>query len=350
MFFFREIWAFKILSAFLIAIFLNYFFYIFYKKIKKTLFKNNFFFLQFVLSSIYQPLFVYIWLTFFIFVLKQLPLKGNEIYDGINFYIKKINVAKNIIIFWWSWFKISQSIEKVLLKSKDSDLFDKTKVQIISKIVRIFSVTLLLISLFPIFSIPLSGILTFIGSSAFVVGFANKDLFANYFAGLMIHFDKHFKVGDWIVTYCSGKEVEGFVEFIGWRSTLIRTKDKRALFIPNYTFLSSTLENISRSTHLRIYEEINIFCDNLDKVPFITEQINRFLSNHVEIDSFQNNYCVLEKILNNSLSLRISAYTKSIDRMKYKLTLQNILQGSCQIIINSGAKLIVPINLSYIEK
>ena len=58
------------------------------------------------------------------------------------------------------------------------------------------------------------------GVSGIAVGFAAKDLLANFFGALMIYLDKPFKIGDWVRS--SDKEIEGIVEAIGWRQTRIR--------------------------------------------------------------------------------------------------------------------------------
>ena len=63
-----------------------------------------------------------------------------------------------------------------------------------------------------------------------------KDLLSNFFGGLFIYMDRPFAVGDWIRS--PDRELEGVVEKIGWRVTVIRTFDKRPLYVPNSVFSS----------------------------------------------------------------------------------------------------------------
>ncbi len=69
----------------------------------------------------------------------------------------------------------------------------------------------------------------------------------------MIYFDRPFKVGDWIRS--PDRQIEGTVERIGWRMTIIRTFDKRPLYVPNSVFSSIVVENPSRMLNRRIYEK-----------------------------------------------------------------------------------------------
>ena len=50
----------------------------------------------------------------------------------------------------------------------------------------------------------------------------------------MVYMDRPFSIGDWISS--PDKDIEGTVEQIGWRSTRIRTFDKRPLYVPNAIF------------------------------------------------------------------------------------------------------------------
>jgi len=43
-----------------------------------------------------------------------------------------------------------------------------------------------------------SGVLAFGGIGGIAVGFAAKDLLANFFGGLMLYMDRPFVVGDWV--------------------------------------------------------------------------------------------------------------------------------------------------------
>ena len=87
----------------------------------------------------------------------------------------------------------------------------------------------------------------------------------------MIFLDRPFSIGDWIRS--PDREIEGVVEDIGWRSTKIRTFDKRPLFIPNSAFASLTVENASKMQNRRIFETIGLWYDDIDKVKLVLRPV-----------------------------------------------------------------------------
>ena len=127
---------------------------------------------------------------------------------------------------------------------------DRTTVDAVAQLLRIAAlVTSFLVALQSL-GFSVEGVLAFGGIGGIAIGFAAKDLLANFFGSLIIYFDRPFAVGDWIRS--PDKEIEGTVEDIGWRLTRIRTFDKRPLYVPNSVFTTITVENPSRMSHRRI--------------------------------------------------------------------------------------------------
>ena len=78
-----------------------------------------------------------------------------------------------------------------------------------------------------------------------VMGFALKDTLGNVFAGLTIHAEHPFEVGDWIqydaVTAHIGKVVE-----INWRATKVITLDEAYVIIPNGQLAQASIRNFTK--------------------------------------------------------------------------------------------------------
>ena len=148
-----------------------------------------------------------------------------------------------------------------------------------------------------------SGLLAFGGVGGLAVGFAAKDLLANFFGGLMIHLDRPFTIGDWISS--TDREIEGVVESIGWRLTIIRAFDKRPIYIPNSLFTQIVVKNPSRMTNRRIYEAIGVRYEDASKVSSITQQIRELLKGDPEIDSQQTIIVNLNQFSPSSLDIII---------------------------------------------
>src|SRR5690606_13025443 len=93
----------------------------------------------------------------------------------------------------------------------------------VSKVLRIVIFVSATLIILPNFGIETTSVLAVGGAGSIVVGLAAKDLLSNFFGALMIYFDRPFSVGDWVRS--PDKSIEGVVEYIGWRSTRIRTFD-----------------------------------------------------------------------------------------------------------------------------
>lgn len=186
----------------------------------------------------------------------------------------------------------------------------------------------------------ISGILAFGGIGGIAVGFAAKDLLANFFGGLMIYLDRPFAPGDWIRS--PDREIEGTVENIGWRLTQIRTFDLRPLYVPNSAFTQITVENPSRMSNRRIYETIGIrYCD-FNKTKDIVGAIKIYLSTHPEIDAGQTLIVNFNKFSDSSLDIMVYTFTRSIEWIKFHQIKQEILLAIGKIIEDHGAQIAFP--------
>ncbi|HLV78588.1 MAG TPA: mechanosensitive ion channel family protein, partial [Marinobacter sp.] len=157
----------------------------------------------------------------------------------------------------WFLFGLVKEIEKVLTSPvKMRKPMDFTTVNAISKLLRAVIIITAVLTALQTLGFSISGVLAFGGVGGIAVGFAAKDLLANFFGGFIIHLDRPFKVGDWIRS--PDRNIEGTVEHIGWRLTTIRTFDQRPLYVPNAAFTTIAVENPSRMTNRRISETLGI--------------------------------------------------------------------------------------------
>ena len=87
----------------------------------------------------------------------------------------------------------------------------------------------------------------FTGSAVFtaVLGFALKDTLGNVFAGLAIHAEHPFEVGDWI-QYDTNQAHIGRVVEINWRATKVLTLDEAHVIIPNGQLAQASIRNFTK--------------------------------------------------------------------------------------------------------
>ena len=162
---------------------------------------------------------------------------------------------------------------------------DRSTIEAMAKVVYLVIVIIAAIVILQTLGFSVSGILAFGGIGGMAVGFAAKDMLSNFFGSLMIYRDRPFSIGDWI---CSpDREIEGTVEYIGWRLTRIRTFDLRPMYIPNSIFANIVVENPSRMQHRRIYETIGIRYDDIAQMDAIVADVRTMLTENRDINEKQ---------------------------------------------------------------
>ena len=172
------------------------------------------------------------------------------------------------------------------------------------------------------------------------MGFAAKDLLANFFGGLSIYLDRPFTTGDWIRS--PDRQIEGTVEDIGWRLTRIRTFDQRPLYVPNAVFSQIAVENPSRMYNRRIHETIGLRYQDADKVADIVTQVRRMLEispGYRPVAHLNSEFCVVRRLFTGFLCLHLYQ-DHSLGR--FSRIKQDVLLKILEIIHANGADVAFP--------
>ncbi len=246
-----------------------------------------------------------------------------------------------IVLLSWFLLRLIRGAENGLMDPKRMRKpMDETTAHAISKLLRasviITSVLVMLQSL----GYSVSGVLAFGGIGGIAVGFAAKDLLANFFGGLMIYLDRPFVVGDWVRS--PDQEIEGTVEYIGWRQTRIRTFDKRPLYVPNATFANISVENPSRMTNRRIYETIGVRYDDAAALKGIIDAVRSMLHKHPDIDTSQTLIVNLNAFGSSSLDFFVYTFTKTVNWVEFHSVKQDVMFKIMQIVEEHQAEIAFP--------
>lgn len=254
------------------------------------------------------------------------------------------------VIFVIAWFMVrfigraeKNIIEKKQIAGED---FDKTTADAIAKLLRISIIITGALVTMQTLGYSVSGVLAFGGIGGIAVGFAARDLLANFFGGLMIYMDRPFDVGDWIRS--PDQEIEGTVEKIGWRLTTIRTFDKRPLYVPNAIFTNISVENPSRMSNRRIKETIGIRYDDVTRMEDIIGDVKKMLQNHDDIDTKQTLIVNFNEFAPSSLDFFIYTFTKTTNWIEFHDVKQDVLLKIIKIVEAHGAECAFPTSTLHI--
>ena len=186
----------------------------------------------------------------------------SDYYDMAIMHLPKYVVAVvSVFILLFTLRLIRKRLSNVLLSKAD----DKLLVNFIDSVFRIINI-IIGFSLFLYITDNSSiakGILGAAGISAFVIGFAFKDIGENFLAGVILAFSRPFRLGDII----KSEGVEGSILEVSLRETHIKTFDGKDVYIPNAQILKNPLYNYTIDGFLRKQFQVGVGYDsNVEEV------------------------------------------------------------------------------------
>jgi len=298
------------------------------------------------ISALERPLNLLIWVV-------GLTFAADIIHDHTETSLFEVvpairNVGVIVSLIWFLIRFISAGEKNIIVQAKTRpDGMDETTVIAIGKLLRLSIIITGVLVILQTLGFSISGVLAFGGIGGIAIGFAAKDLLANFFGGLMIYLDRPFSVGDWVRS--PDKEIEGTVENIGWRLTRIRTFDKRPLYVPNSVFTSIAVENPSRMTNRRIYETIGIRYDDASKMDVIVADVIDMLKGHEAIDTSQTLIVNFNSFAPSSLDFFVYTFTKTTNWVKFHEIKQDVLLKILNIIEGHGAECAFPTSTLHVD-
>ncbi len=297
-----------------------------------------------------KPLSILIWLVGMSWAAEIVAAQsGAVIFEAIE-PIRDMSVILILAWFLVDFIKRAEQelIERESEKPDREDAVDATTVNAIGKLLRLSVIITAALVLLQTLGYSISGVLAFGGIGGIAIGFAAKDLLANFFGGLMVYLDRPFAVGDWVRS--SDRSIEGTVEHIGWRLTRIRTFDKRPLYVPNSIFTSITVENPSRMTNRRIYETIGLRYEDAAQIEPIVNDVKAMLRAHDEIQNDLTMIVNFNAYGPSSLDFFVYTFTKTTDWVHFHTVKQDVLLKILEIIDAHGADVAFPTSTVHIPE
>lgn len=174
------------------------------------------------------------------------------------------------------------------------------------------------------------GMLAGAGLSAFIVGFAFKDIAENFLAGVILAFNRPFHIDDTVQI----KDQIGHVEALNLRTTLIRTFDGKHVFLPNSLVLKEPLINFTHDGNLRQDFLMSVDCGSEGNSEKPQEQLLTFLRQHPDVQKEPRSpYIILEKTNGTVADLRLYFWTSADEYRRGTLQIKSSLMKQAQALL-----------------
>ncbi len=292
-----------------------------------------------LVDALGPPVRLFIWIAGLAFAVDLIREEvGTAIFRAVD-PIRDVGLIAAIAWFPVRFIRIAEA-KFVADRERKGKEVDRATLDAVVKLLRLSVLTTAVLVALQTLGFSISGVLAFGGIGGIAIGFAAKDLLANFFGGLMIYLDRPFAVGDWICSH--DRQIEGTVERIGWRLTVIRRFDTRPLYIPNSVFASIGVENPSRMQHRRIYETIGIRYEDAAAMGSIVADIEAMLRAHDDIDGDELLMVHFNTFAPSSLDFFVYCYTHTTAWSKYHAVKQDVQLRIIEIIRRHGAEIAFP--------
>ena len=278
--------------------------------------------------------------TFFVIEYLELPSTFAVIGD---------HLVRSLITFsiFWAIFRLVDPLSQFLRRLEK--VFTQAMVQWLVKAIKAAFIFIGAATILQIWGIEVGPILAGLGLFGVAVALGAQDLFKNLIAGILIIAEKRFNTGDWIRVEDT---VEGTVETIGFRSTVVRRFDRAPVFVPNAKLSDSAVTNFSSMTHRRIYWKIGVeYRTSVDQLRAIRDGIESYV---MENDAFAKPpetlmFVRIDSFSDSSIDIMLYCFTKTTDWGEWLEIKESLAYAIKEIVEAAGSAFAFPSQSLYIE-
>ena len=229
------------------------------------------------------------------------------------------------------------------------DKISKPLVNWTLKGLEIIIIVLGIVAVLELWGIKVGPVIAGLGLFGVAVALGAQDLFKNLISGIMILMEKRFTIGDVILV---SNEVEGVVEQIGFRSTLVRRFDSTPVMIPNYKFAEQSVTNYSRRHHRRIRWLIGFeYKTTIDQLKKIRDSITKLIEDNEDFAKNENSsfFIRIDSFSDSSIDMLVQAFTVTNDWSEFLRIKEELAVSIKRIVESNDAGFAFPSQSLYVE-
>lgn len=202
---------------------------------------------------------------------------------------------------------LNKIVMNVFAKGVEKSKLDQTVRKFLVSVIKILITALTLIIVLTVLGIPMTSIITVLGTAGVAVGLALKDSLSNVAGGVILLINRTIKVGD----YVQIDSYEGTVDEISILYTKLTTGDNKDVFIPNGVIATSPFINFSSEGKRRVDQ---IFCISYDNdYKKAIEVIRNVIDEHKLILKNEDIFVRLSELAASSMDIKVRVWTKNSD-------------------------------------
>ena len=266
--------------------------------------------------------------------------------DETREFVNNINRTLITILIFWIIHQIIEPISYIL--SGLDKILTRELIGWILKSLKILIFILGAAAVLELWGIKIGPIIAGLGLFGVAVALGAQDLFKNLISGILVLVEKRFRMGDWIRV---DGIIEGVVERIGFRSTVIRKFDKSLAIIPNFQFAENAVINVSKTTNWLISWIITLQYDTtVDQLKTIRNQIEDHINNSEDFDQSIGVAVRVDKFADSSIDMYVRCFSKTDSWNEWLKVKENLALSIKQIVEDNKASFAFPSQSIYVEK
>lgn len=222
---------------------------------------------------------------------------------------------------------------------------DELLVPFLTKVTRPLILILGLSIVADIWGYNVSALVTGLGIGGLAFALAAQDALKNIFGGVIIITEKPFAKKDWIQT----PSVEGTVEDITFRSTVVRTFAQALVTIPNSTLANEPITNWTQMGKRRITFNLGVeYRTPRASIQSVVNKIETMLRTHDEIDQ-DTIFVKFNEFNDSSLDIFLYFFTKTTNWEEWLNVKQDCNLRIMEILEDEGVGVAFPSQSVYFE-
>jgi len=261
-------------------------------------------------------------------------------------FIDDVNKTLITILIFWLLHQFIQPVAYLL--GGLEKILTRELINWIIKALKILIIILGAAAVLELWGIKIGPIIAGLGLVGVAVALGAQDLFKNLISGILVLVEKRFKIGDWIIVE---NIIEGIVESIGFRSTVIRKFDKSIAIIPNFHFAENAVINVSATTNRGISWIITLqYSTTVEQLKKIRDEIEKYITTNKDYKTSVGYAVRVDKFSDSSIDMFVRCFTVTNKWTEWLSIKERLVIAIKEIVEKNNASFAFPSQSIYVEK